>query len=100
MIKHVTYVCDICGEDITNKDKNICQVCGRDHCKVCHKTVKGSKDMLTGICLICSEVYEKFKKQMDERYYEHDELYKYDVLEINNRWKEESLLIDNKGETK
>ena len=100
MVERVTYLCDICDIDITGKSRNICSICGREHCKTCHITVKGSKDGLIGICKICNEVYEKFKKQMDERYYEHDELYKHDVLEINDRWKKESLLIDNKGETK
>lgn len=96
MVEKTTYFCDICGVDITYEYKNFCKVCGREHCDTCHIRVKGSKGILMGICLICNEIYAKFKKQMDESYYVYDELYRQDVLEINDRWKEESLLIDNK----
>ena len=95
-VEKVTYFCDICGVDITNEFRHICQICGRDHCKVCHKTVKGSKDMLIGICPICNDIYDKFKKEMDDCYFKYDELYKHEANEIFDKWKKESLLIKDK----
>ena len=98
MVEETTYFCDICNADITNKYRNICQICGRDHCKVCHETVKGSKDMLIGICPICHAIYDKFKKEMDDYYTKYDELYISIANEIFDKWKKESLLIYHKGD--
>ena len=100
MIEEATYFCDICGVDITNKGKNICNICGREHCLGCHEVVTGSKDMLMGICPICNDIYDKFKKEMDDCYAKYDELYKHDANEIFDAWKKESLLINNKGDIK
>jgi hypothetical protein len=100
MVEKVTYFCDICGFDITNEYMSVCKICGSEHCKMCHHTIKGSKDMLMGICVICYNTYDKFKKEMDDCYAKYDILYTHDVNEIFDEWKKESLLIKNKGETK
>lgn len=98
MVEEVTYFCDICGVNITNKYISVCKICGRQHCKACHETVKDGKNMLMGICIICNDTYDKFKKEMDVCYFKYDELYKHDANEIFDKWKKESLLIKNKGD--
>ena len=98
MTEVTTYFCDICGIDITDKCINICQICNRDHCEECHKTVKGSKDMLIGICPICVTIYDKFKEKMVNCQVKYNELYEHDVTKIFDEWKKESLLIKNKGD--
>lgn len=103
MVEKTTYLCDICGTDITRRhdtlfNNNICKICGREYCETCHTTVKGSKDMLIGICPICNDIYDKFKKEMDDCYAKYDKLYIHDANEIFDEWKKESLLINNRGD--
>lgn len=98
MVEKVTFFCDICGDDTTNNGRNICQICGRDNCSGCQEVITGSKDMLIGICPICNNMYDKFKKEMNDCYFKYDELYEHDVTKILDEWKEESLLIENKGD--
>ena len=98
MVEKVTYFRDICGFDMTNEYRSICQICGRDHCQTCHETVKGSKNMLIGICSICNDTYAKFKKEMDDCYAKYDKLYIHEANEIFDVWKKESLLVKNNGD--
>ena len=98
MVEEITYFCDICNADITNEGIHICKICGREHCKICHETVKGNKDMLMGICSICYYAYDKYKKRMINYQVKYNELYEHDVTKILDEWKKESLLIKNKGD--
>lgn len=98
MVEKITYFCDICGFEMTNEYRATCQICGREHCRVCHETVKGIKDLLIGICLICNNTYDEFKVEIDDCYFKYDALYKHDANEIFDKWKKESLLINNKSD--
>jgi len=91
MVEEIIYFCDVCGKDITDQNINICEICGREHCDSCHWVVKGTKNMLTGVCSKCSDKYDKFKQKIDICYEKYNALYEAKVNIIHNEWKKESL---------